>query len=54
MSRQDLILKFMLALVESEYYASQLGEEWGRELERTTEKIYLLAAILADRHINGV
>lgn len=53
-TRQELILKFMLALAGTDYYAKSMAVSMTPELERHAKDVYLAAAIFADQYLQRV
>ena len=53
-TRQELILKFMLAMAGTNYYAKSMAVSMTPELERHAKDVYLAAAILADQYLNRI
>jgi hypothetical protein len=51
-TREELILKFMLAQAGTNYYAKRMAESLALEMEQAAKDMYLAAAIFADRYLN--
>lgn len=53
-TRQELVLKFMLALAGTDYYAKEMADGMTNEMDRHARDIYLAAAIFADKYLSKV
>jgi hypothetical protein len=53
-TRQELVLKFMLAMAGTNYYAKAMAAGFTPEMENHAKDIYLAAAILADQYLSKV